>query len=1164
MHIYFDKRESGLPLIGELPWGSHFCLFYQTDKDLLEIFVPFFKAGLDSNELCVWVNSDPQGNDYSTNFLRDAIPDFEKYASNGQMEIIPLNQYHVGNEENFDIIDSLLDKAICRGFDGLRLTCSASITEIQKVLFCPGANALSRSNALAAFAYPREKIDAIGIMEVVKRHRFALVKNGARWEVIESSEARTINDDLKRSEEKLQFLFRNMSEGFAYHRIVLDENRKPCDYVFLEVNESFEKLTSIKKEDILGKRVTEALPGIEKDPTDWIGKYGEVALTGKPMQFESYSESLNKWYSVSAFSPHKGYFAVTFIDITKRKQAEEERATTVEFLRLVNKSQGTADLIRGATSYFQQRSGCDAVGIRLRQGNDYPYYEVLGFSKEFVMLENHLCTRDKAGQPLLDGTGNPVLECMCGNVICGRFNPSKPFFTARGSFWTNCTTQLLASTTEADRQARTRNRCNGEGYESVALIALRSGDECLGLLQLNDRRKGLFSLEALEVWERLADHLSTALAKFRAEEEITRLASFPRLNPCPVFEINQSGEIVFFNEAAKSALERLGLSKCDLGQFIPQDNDEIFNALSNKLNKTFYREVNIKESVFAESIYIAPLFNAMRIYAMDITELKRAEQQFRILSETAGDLLAAERPQEIVDKLCMKVMSYLDCHVYFNFLVDANRGQLRLNAYAGIQPETAKEIEWLDFGVAVCGCAARDCVRIVCENIPHTPDPRTELVKSYGIKAYVCHPLLAREKLIGTLSFGTKSKPKFTDDEIALMKTVADQVAVALERIQTQEALIEREQRLNRSQEIAHLGSWELDIMSDRLYWSDEVYRIFGLKPQEFGATYEAFLESVHPDDRTAVDEAYSDSLREGRDSYGIEHRVVRKITGEIRIVHEKCEHFRDEIGRIVRSVGMVHDITDSKLLEQERERLLHELTRSNKELEQFAYIASHDLQEPLRMISSYVQLLSRRYKSKLDKDADEFIDYVVNGALHMQTLLNDLLAYSRVGTRNESFKLIDLKAILNRALIYLKVEIDKNMAEITSENLPVLYADEVQMVQVFQNLISNSIKFQANGTPRIHVSADHEGQEWIIKVRDNGIGIDPKYFNKLFAIFKRLHRREEYPGTGIGLAICKKIIDRHKGRIWIESEPGKGATFCFTIKKQTLSDGNNHEHTHS
>jgi len=209
-------------------------------------------------------------------------------------------------------------------------------------------------------------------------------------------------------------------------------------------------------------------------------------------------------------------------DISERNREQNERDVTVGFLQLVNESTGTRDLVRTATTFFQQQSGCEAVGVRLKEGDDYPYFEARGFAPEFLLVENTLCARDSAGGVVRDSVGNPVIECMCGNVICGRFDPSKPFFTAHGSFWMNCTTELLASTSEADRQGRTRNRCNGEGYESVALIPLRVGEQRLGLLQLNDRRQGRFSPQMIGLWERLADYLAVALAKFRAEEETRR------------------------------------------------------------------------------------------------------------------------------------------------------------------------------------------------------------------------------------------------------------------------------------------------------------------------------------------------------------------------------------------------------------------------------------------------------------------------------------------------------------------------------------------------------------------------------------------------------------------------------------------------------------------
>jgi PAS domain S-box-containing protein len=320
----FDKRKSGISLIDNLPWGSHFCQFYQTGKDLLDIFVPYFRAGLESNELCVWVASGFPGVEDAKKALEEAVPRFRDYLEKGQMEIIHHDRWSAGGGTSVEAVLSRVDRAVTAGLEGLRLACTVSPEKKGGRAFsCFATEAISRYNVIALFAYSRGDFDAIGLMEVVKNHRCALMRNADKWEVIQSSEARTVRDALKRSEEKFQSLFTNMSEGFAYHRIVLDAGGKPSDYVFLEVNEAFERLTSLNRESIIGKRATEALPGIEKDPADWIGRYGKVAMTGEPAHFESYSEPLGRWYSVSAFSPHKGFFAVTFGDITERKLAEE-------------------------------------------------------------------------------------------------------------------------------------------------------------------------------------------------------------------------------------------------------------------------------------------------------------------------------------------------------------------------------------------------------------------------------------------------------------------------------------------------------------------------------------------------------------------------------------------------------------------------------------------------------------------------------------------------------------------------------------------------------------------------------------------------------------------------------------------------------------------------
>ena len=244
-----------------------------------------------------------------------------------------------------------------------------------------------------------------------------------------------------------------------------------------------------------------------------------------------------------------------------------------------------------------------------------------------------------------------------------------------------------------------------------------------------------------------------------------------------------------------------------------------------------------------------------------------------------------------------------------------------------------------------------------------------------------------------------------------------------------------------------------------------------------------------------------------------------------------------------------VRDITARKKAEAQLINKVEELNRSNEELGQFAYIASHDLQEPLRMVASYTQLLSRRYKGKLDSDADEFISFAVDGASRMQHLIQDLLSYSRVGTKGQELLDTSSEGALQQALLILRGAIEGSSALVTHDSLPAVMADEMQLIQLFQNLVGNAIKYQSPGIPKVHISAARNGaRKWLFSVKDNGLGIDSQYFEKIFGMFQRLHKREEFAGTGIGLAICKKIVERHGGIISVESQRGQGSIFRFAL----------------
>ncbi len=285
---------------------------------------------------------------------------------------------------------------------------------------------------------------------------------------------------------------------------------------------------------------------------------------------------------------------------------------------------------------------------------------------------------------------------------------------------------------------------------------------------------------------------------------------------------------------------------------------------------------------------------------------------------------------------------------------------------------------------------------------------------------------------------------------------------------------------------------------------------------------------------------------------------------GEIREKRKSGEEFpawmnvsavKDTSGKVTHVITEFSDITAFKQTQDALAQRTEELAHSNRELEQFAYVASHDLQEPLRMVASYTQLLARRYQGKLDEDANEFIHFAVDGATRMQALINDLLALSRIGTRGKALEPCETGVALERALANLRLAIQESGAVITHDVMPKLVGDVSQLTQLFQNLIGNALKFRGEAPPTVHVGVERRIRDWVFSIRDNGIGIAPEFFERIFVIFQRLHAKQEYPGTGIGLAVCKKIAERHGGQIWVESKPGEGTVFYFTLPAKTRGE---------
>jgi signal transduction histidine kinase/putative methionine-R-sulfoxide reductase with GAF domain len=584
----------------------------------------------------------------------------------------------------------------------------------------------------------------------------------------------------------------------------------------------------------------------------------------------------------------------------------------------------------------------------------------------------------------------------------------------------------------------------------------------------------------------------------------------------------------------------------------------------------------------------------------DVTERKRAEErlaqraaQLTLLADTGRQIAAVTDLNTVLERAAHLVQERFGYHHAALFTLDRETGELVMRARSGKFAHLFPLDHRLKLGQGMVGWVGSHGETLLANDVDAEPRYVNLYPGVVPTKAELSVPIRVGQEIVGVLDVQSDRPHAFSENDVMVMETLADQIAVAIENARLYERVRAGEESERRFREqVAALHEVSIELSKAPTF--DDLCR----QAVELGRSRLGFdrlgIWFLDQDRQFLVGSFGTDEKGQLRDERGsrlpiaIQEASMAVLNNRVSLVFEPDEPLRDGTGVIVGrgwlAIVAIRD-TDKVIGYISADNLLHglpadehqleilklygitlghlctrkraeealaqkaqELARSNADLQHFAYIASHDLQEPLRMVTSYLQLLERRYKEQLDADARDFIAYAVDGASRMQNLISALLSYSRVGTRGKPFAPTDCSMVLERALDNLKVAIKESNAVVTHDPLPTVMADDVQLTQVFQTLIGNAVKFHGERPPQVHVGAQHGEGEWIFSVRDNGIGIDPRHFERIFMIFQRLHSQDEYPGAGIGLAICKRIVERHGGRIWVESQPGKGSTFYFAI----------------
>lgn len=632
-----------------------------------------------------------------------------------------------------------------------------------------------------------------------------------------------------------------------------------------------------------------------------------------------------------------------------------------------------------------------------------------------------------------------------------------------------------------------------------------------------------------------------------------------------------NGAVLSWNKSAErlfgyTAQEAIGRTIAEL--IIPEDRQDEEPDILARLRRgeriDHFETVRRRKdgSLLEVSLTISPvreaegrIIGASKI-ARDISDRKRAERAIQALnSQLTADLAAMTRIQQLstrlshADRLTGSLPEIVDAAVeitradmgVIQLLED---GALTVAAQRGFEASLLKFFNRVHTGEAACGAAIQRGERVIVEDVATSPvfagKPALGVMLGAGVRAVQSTPLVTRGgQMLGVLSTHYRTPHRPSDRDLRLIDILARQTADLIERKRAERALLASERRFRQLADAMPALVWTARPDGYVDYYNERWYEFTGSSRDRFGN--ESWEPVLHPDDLQKTHEAWSEAVKSGT-PYDIEYRLWDRKQNRWRWFVGRALPVKDARGQVVKWFGSCTDIDEQKSVQAE-------LERANEDLEQFAFSASHDLQEPLRTIKIYSDLLARRAGEHLDPDAREYLRFLRTGASRMEDLVCDLLAYTRATTFEPPATTADANEALQAAINDLQRAIAETGARISADPLPPVRVHYTHLHQIFQNLIGNALKYRSSERrPEVHIGAECQDGQCIFSVRDNGIGIEPEYKESIFGLFKRLHTNDEYSGTGIGLAICHRVVGRYHGRIWVESEPGQGSTFRFTL----------------